>query len=180
MNRNYLYFLLFIFFSCDFSNRDNDFIPDTSFYNVWNENTKIEIQSCCTSEELKPYIEDKVKRLFRYRARLFDNIIKELPQEKNYLVKEYYSEGNEFFVHRMIVSTSKFGKEASINNKGEIKIDTAKLKSLPLIQANSSESCCPYTTEEIEIYSGYLPFSCITFIEVKKEPTEFKIQLSIN
>ncbi len=123
MNKKYFYFLLFIFFSCDFFTRENNFIPDIWFYNTWNENTRNEVQTCCKSEELKSYLEDRVKRLFRYRAKLFEIIIKELPYEKNYFIEEYYSEGNDFSVHRMIVSTSKFGMEASINYKGKIKIE---------------------------------------------------------
>lgn len=178
MNKKYFYFLLFIFFSCDFSTRENNFIPDTSFYNSWNENTRNEAQVCCKSEELKPYLEDKVKRLFRYRSKLFENIIKELPREKNYLVEEYYTEGNEFSVHRMIVSSRKFGKEASINYKGEIKIDTVKLK--PIMQDYYSRNCCPYTKEELENYDGHLPLKCVTSIGVKKESHEFRTQLSIN
>ncbi|MCB9310009.1 MAG: hypothetical protein H6567_08130 [Lewinellaceae bacterium] len=179
MNWGYFYFLLFIFFSCDFTTGKNNFNPDASFYKSWNENTKFEIQSCCTDEELKPYLEDDVKRMFRSRAMLFESLMKELPQEKNYSVEESYSEGNEFCIHQMIVSTSEYGKRASMNYKEEIEIDTAKLKLLPFIQTNFSKSCCPFTREEFEIFDGYIPLKCITLINLNKVPIEFKIQLSI-
>ena len=106
---------------------------------------------CCTDEELKPYLEDDVKRMFRSRAMLFESLMKEL-QEKNYSVEESYSEGNEFCIHQMIVSTSEYGKRAGMNYKEEIEIDTAKLKLLPFIQTNFSKSCCPFTREEFEIF----------------------------
>ena len=172
--------MLLIFFSCDFSTDENSFIPNTSFYNTWNENTKVELKSCCTDEKLQPYLEGDLKRMFRSRTKLFNSLMAELPREGKYLVEELFSKSSEASVHRMIVSTSEFGKEARINYKGEIKIDTAKLKPSPLIQASSSKNCCPYTREEFEKHDGYLPLKCITFIEVNKEPTDFKIQLSIN
>lgn len=171
--------MLFVFFSCDFSTRENRFIPNTSFYNTWNESTKVELRSCCADEELKSYLDNDLKRMFRFRTILFDSLIEELPKEGKYVIEELFSKSSEASIHRMIVSTKEFGKEASINYKGEIKIDTVKLKPLPLIQANPS-NCCPYTIEEFEKYDGYLLLKCMTFLEVKKEPNEFKIQLSIN